>query len=214
MKTLELFSGLKSFSKIAKERGHETFTIDIEKEFKPDLIADILYLDEKKIPFKPDFIWASPPCNTFSVMSNFREWDGINPRTSRACRHLGHVLKAIEIIRHFNPKFWVIENPRGLLRKFPQMEQFKRDTVTYCQYGYQFMKPTDLWNNLDHKFRPMCKNGMPCHVNGKRGSVKGIQGLKGTPGWTLSNRAKRAVVPEELIKEVLEYAERTTAREH
>ncbi len=51
MKTLELFSGLKSFSKIAKERGHETFTIDIEKEFKPDLIADILYLDEKKIPF-------------------------------------------------------------------------------------------------------------------------------------------------------------------
>ena len=47
MKILELFSGTESFSKVAKEKGHETFTIDFNPKFKPDLIIDILNFNKQ-----------------------------------------------------------------------------------------------------------------------------------------------------------------------
>jgi len=62
MKILELFAGTGSFSKVAKARGHEVFTVDNCKKFNPDLWMDVLHLDISMIPFKPDIIWASPPC--------------------------------------------------------------------------------------------------------------------------------------------------------
>lgn len=37
MKILELFCGTGSFSKVAESRGHQVFTVDIEKKFNPDL---------------------------------------------------------------------------------------------------------------------------------------------------------------------------------
>ena len=61
MKVLELFSGTKSFTKVAKEKGCETFTIDILEEFNPDLLKDMLQVRAEDIPFNPDIIWASPP---------------------------------------------------------------------------------------------------------------------------------------------------------
>ena len=67
IKILELFSGTESFSKVARERGHKTFTIDMDRSFNPDLCKDILEVTLKDIPLKPDVIWASPPCTTFSV---------------------------------------------------------------------------------------------------------------------------------------------------
>lgn len=62
MNIVEFCSGTGSFSNIAKERGHKTFTIDIEPSFKPDLCKDILKVTKEDIPFQPDIIWASPPC--------------------------------------------------------------------------------------------------------------------------------------------------------
>lgn len=57
------------------------------------------------------------------------------------------------------------------------MQGLPRYTVTYCQYGTPYMKPTDLWtNHSDPQFKPMCKNGDPCHVSAPRGSKTGIQG--------------------------------------
>ena len=54
-----------------------------------------------------------------------------------------------------------------------------RYTVTYCQYGDNRMKPTDIWTNHPcPKFKPPCKNGDPCHVSAPRGSQTGTQGLK------------------------------------
>ena len=208
MKILELFSGTGSFSKVSKERGHETFTVDCEDWHNPDLVKNILFLKKEEIPFKPDIIWASPPCQTFSVMSNFREWAFPIPRTSRAARHLGHVLKTLELIKELEPKHWFIENPRGLLRKFPFMEEINRRTVTYCQYGLDYMKPTDIWTSLlSWKPRKMCRNGDPCHVNAKRGSVKGIQGLKATYGFSKEDRALRSIVPRELCLEIIKCCE-------
>ncbi len=214
MKILELFAGTKSFSKIAAARGHEVFTIDNDDYHDVDLVKDILDVTVKDIPFRPDIIWASPPCTTFSVMSNFNYWDFPYPKNSKACINLAFVLKTLELIKELKPKFWFIENPRGLLRKFKFMEKLNRNTVTYCQYGTEYMKPTDIWTNCRSWIpRPRCKNGMPCHTEARRGSRTGIQGeqkggLRATSGWKKSDRVARSIIPKELCKEVIEVCEK------
>ena len=105
--------------------------------------------------------------------------------------------ETLEILKHFNPKYFYIENPRGLLRKMDFMQtEGIRHTVTYCQYGDKRMKPTDIWtNNFNWIPKPMCKNGMPCHESAPRGSRTGTQGLK--------DNYERSKVPYELCQEIL-----------
>ena len=210
MKVLELFAGSCSFSNVAKEYGYETFTVDsgldlitLNHYSKIDLVTDILEIDLNDIPFKPDIIWASPPCTTFSIASCGYHWNAPDnqgnrePKTKAAETGLLILKQTIWILNELQPKYFVIENPRGLMRKMDAVQYLKRDTVTYCQYGDNRMKPTDLWHNLDWTPRPMCKNGMPCHEAGPRGSKTGTQGLKGN--------YERSKVPYELCKEILEY---------
>jgi len=119
------------------------------------------------------------------------------------------VKKTIEVIEQLKPKYFVIENPRGMLRKQDFIQSFHRDTVTYCQYGAKTQKPTDLWNNLKLNFKPMCKPGSPCHEPASRGSKSGVQGINnsfsnlGSKGSVL-----RAVVPRELVLEVVTHCEK------
>lgn len=74
--TLELFSGTKSFSKVAKELGYETFTVDNNESLEPDLVESVENLRIDQLPYKPDIIWASPPCTAFSVASIGHHWTG------------------------------------------------------------------------------------------------------------------------------------------
>ena len=50
------------------------------------------------------------------------------------------VLRALEIMEHFDPLMWVIENPAtGLLKtRLPWVD------VTYCKYGTPYRKQTRL----------------------------------------------------------------------
>lgn len=202
MKVLELFSGTESFSKVAREKGHETFTVDNNPKFKPDLVKDILDLSIKDIPLKPDIIWASPPCTCFSVASISSSWCGVyQPKrveTALAMAYvsMAYVLKTLKLINELKPKYWFIENPRGVLRKMSFMPNVLRKTVTYCQYGDKRMKPTDIWTNCPWIPRPICKNGDSCHVASPRGSRTGTQGLK--------NNMERSIIPRELCIEILE----------
>jgi hypothetical protein len=197
MKVLELFAGSCSFSNVAKEYGYETFTTDYNDFDDIDYVTDILQFDYNELPYKPDIIWASPPCTYFSVASIGKHWNKDNtPKSVEAITGMAIVNKTKEIINTLQPKYFVIENPRGKLRKLDLLDSFNRVTVTYCQYGDNRMKPTDLWHNLNWTPRPMCKNGMPCHVAAPRGSKTGTQGLKGA--------YERSKVPYELCKELLE----------
>jgi site-specific DNA-cytosine methylase len=218
MKILELFSGTASFSKIARERGHKTFTIDFDKQFNPDLCIDILDFDISMLPeeFKhPDFIWASPPCQTFSVASIYRYWENGKPKNEKALRGLEIVKKTIKIIEELKPKHYIIENPRGMLRKQDFIQHLHRDTVTYCQYGHTVQKPTDLWNNLNHSFRPMCKPGSSCHEKASRSSRNGIQGINNSFSNLGSHgRVLRAVIPKQLCLEILQRIEKNIANNH
>ena len=75
MKTLELFCGTKSFSKVAEEFGYETKTLDNEDQFNADFTMDIMDFDVSMLgDYKPDIVWASPPCQKFSVASFSSHW--------------------------------------------------------------------------------------------------------------------------------------------
>lgn len=196
---LELFAGTGSFSSVARKAGHKVFTSDYDPVFDTDYCVDIMDFDIKKLPFIPDIIWASPPCETFSVASIGHHWTGGKgayiPKTDQAKRGQEIVQRTIEIIEQLKPKYWFIENPRGVLRKMPFMQDFNRYTVTYCQYGDTRMKPTDIWTNANLELKPMCKNGMPCHISAPRGSRTGTQGIK--------TYRDRSIVPKQLCEHIL-----------
>ena len=201
MKLLELFSGTESISKVFRSHGWECFTVEHRAKFDPDWCVDILDFSTN-LPF--DVVWASPPCTCFSVASIGSSWCGnYHPKRVETALGMAYVLKTLEIIKEVKPKYWFIENPRGVLRKMGFMQDLPiRQTVTYCQYGDTRMKPTDIWTNCDvWKPRPACKNGMSCHVSAPRGSRTGTQGLKGA--------VDRSRIPEQLCEEIFDAVQKT-----
>ena len=181
MKVLELFAGTRSIGKAFEARGHKVYSVEWDKRFDHiDLYADILKLTAEDVlrEFgRPDVIWASPDCATFSIaaISHHRrknpETGNLDPVSEYAkfCDAVDqHVLR---LILALTPTYWFIENPRGGMRKMTWMEGLPRYTVTYCQYGDTRMKPTDIWtNHPSPRFKPPCHNGDPCHISAPRGA--------------------------------------------
>lgn len=202
MKILDLFAGIGGERRrpMIEAKGHELVTLDLDRSFNCTISADIF--DMTVNDFKDfEFIWASPPCEAFSVASIGHHWKGgyraYEPKTEHAALSQRLVTHTINLIAASQPKFgWLMENPRGVLRKLPCMSGLPRITVTYCQYGDTRMKPTDLWGVLDG-FNPkqMCRNGDNCHEAAPRGSKTGTQGIKGA--------AERSVVPIALWVDIL-----------
>ena len=206
VKVLELFAGSRSIGKAAESLGYEVFSSD-SKEFDGiDYVIDILDFDTSKVPFSPDIIWASPPCTFFSVASIGTHWNvDHTPKTIEAIKGIKIVKKTLLIIKHFKPKYYYIENPRGKLRKLQVMKGIPRVTVWYCKYNDTRAKPTDIWsNNIRSLFnpdgwnpRPQCFNdNAQCHhESAPRGSNTGTQGLKAN--------YERSKIPNELCLEIL-----------
>lgn len=204
MRTVELFAGTQSFSKVAKELGHETFTVEINDDQNPDLCKDILETQREDLPEKIDILWASPPCTTFSVASLRWYWDNRRPKNSKTWHGISMILKTIQLIEEIkkdNPDLiWFIENPRGMLRKQSFMKDFNRNTVTYCQYGDFRQKPTDIWTNCKEWVpRPVCSPGSPCHNSARRGSDTGTQGIG---GGGKNGARDRSRIPPALFHEI------------
>lgn len=195
MNTLELFAGTKSFSKVMKLHGHSTLTIDNDPSLEPDICADILSYPIRESGV--DILWASPPCQGFSVAAIGKNWNFDNtPKTDSARLAMQLAQETLKIIEETKPKWWFIENPRGKLRKMPFMHGLTRHTVSYCQYGDTRMKPTDIWTNATWwKPRAICKNGMPCHEAAPRGAKTGTQGIDGAKD--------RGRIPPALFEEIL-----------
>jgi len=204
MKTVELFAGTQSFSKVARELGHETFTIDNNPKFNSDMTLEITRETIHKFWNKieeADVVWMSPPCTTFSMAVGNTHWDADRtPKTQNAI--IGkQLLKLCEKIAQYcinNNKIFFIENPRARARWFLPIEW--RKTAWYCQYGDLRTKPTDIWTNLKDWTPKTCHNflkGKPKHCHHEsapRGSKTGTQGLKGN--------MERSVIPENLFFEI------------
>jgi len=207
MKILELFSGTESFSKVAKARGHRVFTIDNNPKFEPDLCKDILDVTIEDIPFKPNIIWASPPCQEYSKAK------------SRGKRNIEMankiVLKTLELIKQLGPKFWIMENPQtGLLKKQEFMKNIPFTDCSYCKYGMPYRKQTRLWNNFKLKLMT-CNNDCNFLVDGlKRKRHLGSAGCGGKgQGHKIvyTNKSYKKIekyaVPKKLCLEIIKCCE-------
>ena len=200
-------------------------SVELFEKFNPTICADLtdpnlLSMIQAELAkhgrFAADLILFSPPCQGFSIASCSTHWTPPPermPKTEKAKKSQQIVKAGLEIIKKCGCAF-VMENPRGLLRKMewlpPIIEEMgaKRHTITYCKYGDRTMKPTDLWTNFQTWTpRPMCKNfkydsngeviDRHCHhESARRGAKTGTQGKKGN--------ALRSVVPEALSREVWE----------
>jgi hypothetical protein len=202
MNVLELFAGSRSIGKVGDEMGINVFSVDWEKYEDIDLCIDVAKLTKEDIPFTPDVIWASPDCTTYTIAAISTHRNNTEPKSEYAkkCDITNqHFISLIKEWLEINPNMvFFIENPRGMLRKMPWMQEFKRHTVWYCTYGDERAKPTDIWTNSDTWIpRPVCHNGnKECHhAPAPRGSKTGTQGRKGS--------YERSKIPEELCREVL-----------
>lgn len=219
---LELFCGTKSIGKEFSKVGFKVVSTDFEPRFKATFTADILTLnphDFAHVGF--DALWASPPCNAFSVTVIGRNWHHDHtPKNDTAklgLKILEKTIRFIEVMTAANPQLlWWFENPRGKMRKIPIVQPYNTlwnakkkewdppNTVSYCQYEMdkepdeRRMKPTDIWTNTAWEQLPICKNGDPCHAEARRGSKTGTQGMSGSE--------ERSVIPPALCASIAQYA--------
>ena len=201
MRVLDLFSGLHGWAEPFIDRGHRVVTSDIDPRFGCTVTGDFLDAAVRETiemygPF--DVILASPPCESFSVASMGHHWGGGKgayvPRTGRAMLGIELLVATVDFCEKQGIPF-LIENPRGMMRKMDAVQHLPRHTVTYCQYGQTNMKPTDLFGTVPGWTpKPMCKNGDPCHESAPRGAKTGTQGIKGY--------ALRSKIPYDLALEV------------
>lgn len=185
---IDLCSGKGGFSQAFKKTSDwEVITLDIERKFKPSIIADVRYLPFKK-GLEPDVLLASPPCERFSVACH--SWPRIGIKL--AMELVGAVFEAVAYLK---PKHWLVENPMGRLRWFlgkPPM------TVRLCDYGSPYRKLTDLWGNIalpmvKAQKKPIAYVYVETHMNAKN------------PLPQISNSiADKAKMPFELSQTILE----------
>lgn len=204
MRVLDLFSGTGGWSQAFLDRGHTVIRIDNDSQFSDiprTLIAHVEsipvsdYIDLLGGP--PDIILASPPCQGFSVASIGRMWLSPGVPKHPTAKHGQFLLaQALDLIEALSPTYWWLENPRGMMRRMPELALYPRTTVTYCRYGERRMKPTDLWGCWPSTWQPRaaCHNGHPDHESAPRGSATGTQGIKGA--------RDRAIIPYPLSLEV------------
>jgi len=205
MRILDLYAGAGGERRRARieARGHSYVTLDLDPKFKCNLTMDMMTVNPEEFLKEHghfDFIWASCPCEAFSVASIGHHWTGGKgayiPKTKAATDMQALVIKTIEFINYIKPTGWLLENPRGVLRKLPCVAGLPMTTVTYCRYGDTSMKPTDLWGHVaGWSPRSMCHNGHPDHDAAPRGARTGTQGKDGA--------AERAVVPWQLWADVI-----------
>lgn len=124
---LDLCGGTGSWSKPYKDAGYDVRNITLP-EFD---------IRTYKLPDEPIYgILAAPPCTMFSLART----------TAKIPRNLDQGLEIVktcmDIIWKAKPKFWVMENPKGLLRKFMGKPAFEFDA---SEFGCDYNKHTDLW---------------------------------------------------------------------
>ena len=200
LKVVDLFSGLGGFSQAFKDRGHFVETFDINPEFNPDRVIDILKVDSFT---GVDVILASPPCECFSVASIGHHWKGGKP-SEKAVHALELVKHTLNLIYDSRPKYWFLENPMGMLRTIIGNPPV---TLYFAQFGENRLKPTDMWGRHPKGFKESIirDKSLLDYEKAPRGSRTGTQGVKGS--------AERAKIPYALSLEICKLCERGKKQE-
>ena len=144
MRILELFSGTGSVGSAFGSIGWEVVSLDIDPVAAATITGDIRTWDFTVFPKGHfDVVWASPVCTHYSRART-------RARTPRDFVWADSLVeRALEIIKHFEPRFWFLENPQtGLLKTRPFMLELPYTDVDYCCYSdWGYKKRTRLWTN-------------------------------------------------------------------
>jgi hypothetical protein len=199
---LDLFAGLGGFSQaFADSDRWNVTTVEILEQFDPDVVADVFNLRPSDFTQDFDVILASPPCTVFSPAGNHDLWDmdAKQPVAEKSRSHVALVHHALGLIKALTPEYWFVENPRGRMR---WVLGPPTGTVTYCQYGREYMKPTDLWGTHPPMSYKHCGNARNCHTQNLDDD--------GTPATASmsDDHAERSLVPYELSNAIREACER------
>lgn len=191
---LDLFCGLGGFSQAFAESDRwRVTTVDIEARFDPDVQADVFDLRPSDFEAEFDVVVGSPPCPEFSPAQN------LNGEHEPAGDAIALAYHTLGLIKGLKPSYWFVENPFGRLRSYIGQPEV---TVTYCQYGKERMKPTDLWGNHPDGFvGRRCSYGDDCHINTREGSNAARDELGE------DTAAKRSVVPYDLSETIRDACE-------
>ena len=200
-KLLELFAGTKSVSKVARDLGWETLSLDICPRHSPDLCMDIMDFDEALYPKNHfDFIWASPDCRAYSSARTVARI----PQDEAMAASDKLVGKTLQIISYFGCAY-CIENPgnsRLWDREVAQGLIAKSVVTSYCSFGYCYRKNTRLAINFPLVL-PKCPGPGFCPSmignRHKEHAQKGGGGLE--PRY--KSRDELHTIPESLILEIL-----------
>jgi hypothetical protein len=142
----------------------DVMSIDCDPKSNATHVMNILNLTRNDVRVTehlggmPDFIWASPPCLTYSVLSAGKHRKkSIWNKTLLSLHDDFLLLKTLHFMRaakKVNPHLIVvIENPVGLLDESPIMIRLKEELdlhtvrVNYCAFGRDEKKSTHLWTN-------------------------------------------------------------------
>lgn len=136
--------------------GFKVQSIDNDPVSNATIKADVLSLEPKDLKVVPDFIWASPPCQTYSNMAGGKHRSQGEPEKSpEALQHNFFFTQMEKFMRytraHHPHAIFVIENPVGQMACMPLMKALERElglykaTVDYCMFGRDEKKPTCLW---------------------------------------------------------------------
>jgi len=199
LRVLDLCSGGKSISKALRTLcpHAKIITVDTDDKTEPTHCVDVRSWKPNYNPGYFDLIWASPPCDQYSRA---------NTTGIRDLEYADSVAMAcLRLIQKLKPKAFVVENPLGLLRERGFMVPWNQFhvPVTYCKYGFDYMKETDLWTNVDVSLQH-CKLH-PCrhYRNHKKHPRTAQQGPSkgGTPGCGSTDVLYR--VPPKLIQAII-----------
>ena len=185
----------------------DVITVDILDEFNPDICADVLSLRPSDLleaigDYDVLVILAGHPCTLFSTAGNHDEWDmeTRQPVGERAKRHVTMLFHTLGLIHALAPDFWYLENPKRSRARW--LIGPPEATVTYCQYGMDYQKPTGLWG--DHApgmtYRS-CPRGADCHAGNT--DDDGTSAIQSMP----SDTGERSLFPRELSEEILSAVE-------
>jgi hypothetical protein len=185
MRVIDLFSGLGGFSEAFVQRGHDVIRYDNDERF-----ADIPYtcmmdiMDLETLP-DADIVLASPPCNCFSRMTIRYYWENKRPKNDKARFAVALVKKTKNLIDSIAPRFYIIENPIGMMIHVlgkPQMLTWWAAWYSEYDEGIPLdnppLKETYLWGRLPHIVWPK-KPTKYARVSRKgKNRQQGVQGIK------------------------------------
>lgn len=134
---LDLCGGTGSWSKPYVEAGYDVRLVtlpngDVRTFAPPEDVYGIL---------------AAPPCTEFSMAKHFH---GKGKYSHDFAKGLETVVACLRIIAMCKPRWWAMENPNGMLKRWMGKEQYRFEP---WEFGDAYQKTTLLWG----KFSPPLK---------------------------------------------------------